>query len=174
MLMAGVKGGTLVHTQEEVIKAYESYYNMVWKICLTQLGNEYDAYDATQETFMRFIKCTKKLHSEEHKKAWLIRTAVNYCKDVMKSSWKKKRADMEGVNFAAVIADNSYENEKMHREVIGTLIKLQDKYRIILYLYYYEGYTLKEIAHILKVNSSTLRSRFAAAKKMMKEYLENE
>ena len=51
---------------------------------------------------------------------------------------------------------------------------LPDKYRIILYLYYYEGYTLKEISHILKVNDSTLRSRFAAAKKKMKEYLEND
>ncbi len=161
-----------MHTQEEVIKAYESYYNMVWKICLTQLGNEHDAYDAVQETFMRFIKCAKKLCGEEHKKAWLIRTAVNYCRDVMKSSWKKKRADMEGVCLGAVIADGSLGDES--REVINALMELPDKYRIILYLYYYEGYTLKEISHILKVNDSTLRSRFAAAKKMMKEYLENE
>lgn len=123
---------------------------------------------------MRLIKCDKKLHSEEHKKAWLIRTAVNYCKDVMKSSWRKKRAYMEEVNFDAVMADNSYNNEEMRREVISTLMSLPAKHRIILYMYYYEGYTLEEISYILKVNSSTLRSRFAVAKKLMKEYLEND
>lgn len=154
-------------TQKEILELYEKYYEMIWRICLVQFGNPHDAYDATQETYVRLINYEKPFHGEEHEKAWLIRTAINYCRDVMKSSARKKLACLEeGKPLAGGIVPKEY------AEVYETMMGLPEKYRVLLYLYYYEGYTLKEIAGMLKANASTLRSRFAKAKELMKEYLD--
>lgn len=161
-------------TREEIAGLYEKYYEMIWKICLTQLGSPHDACDGTQETFTKFIQCGKKFRDEEHKKAWLIRTAINYCRNVQKSSWNKKRANICDDEYISSLYSAADEDAETNREVMRTLMTLPDKYRSILYLYYYEGYSLKEISNILKVNPSTLRSRFTKAKEVMKEYLEND
>lgn len=154
-------------TQKEVLEFYERYYEMVWRICLVQFGNSHDAYDAAQETFVRLMNYKKSFRNEEHVKAWLIRTAVNYCKDVMKSSHRKKEICLiEEKSLEDAMISNEY------AEVYETMMTLPQKYRIILFLYYYEGYSLKEIAGMFKMNASTLRSRFARAKEVMKQYLE--
>lgn len=156
-------------TQEEILSLYEEYYDMVWRICVMQFGNSHDAYDATQETFIRLMNYPKDFLNKEHEKAWLIRTAINYCKDVRKSS-QRKRVIFQDVGQQ--IQENIVPD--MYSDVFETLKELPEKYRAILYLYYYEGYSLKEIAAMLKINASTLRSRFAKAKAVMKEYLEDE
>ncbi len=156
-------------TQQEILDLYEKYYEMVWRICLVRFGNSHDAYDAAQETFVRLMGYTKPFHNEEHEKAWLIRTSVNYCKDVLKSSRFKQESCLEAVKplEAGVVPDG-------YSDVYEAMMELPEKYRVILYLYFYEGYSLKEIAGMLKMNASTLRSRFAKAKELMKEYLEEE
>lgn len=156
-------------SNQEVKEIYQKYHDMVWRICLMQMGNSHDAYDCTQETFIRFINSSPKFQSEEHQKAWLIRVAINYCTDVKKSSWRKKLISMT--------SEEMYEHMEVqpeHTEVYETMMELPDKYRAVLYLYFYEGYSLTEISEILKVNKSTLRSRFAKAKEIMKKYLEDE
>lgn len=156
-------------TQQEILDLYEKYYEMVWRICLVRFGNSHDAYDAAQETFIRLMNYSKSFRSEEHEKAWMIRTAVNYCKDVLKSSCRKNEICLE--SGKPIEAENVAEE---YIDVYETMLELPEKYRVVLYLYYYEGYSLKEIAGILKTNASTLRSRFAKAKEVMKEYLEEE
>lgn len=155
-------------TQKEILALYEKYYEMIWRICLVRFGNAHDAYDAAQETFIRLMNHNKSFHSEEHEKAWLIRTAINYCKDVMKSSRRKREICLEsGKPLESGIVPEEYS------EVYETMMELPEKYRVILYLHYYEWYSLKEIARMLQINESTLRSRFARAKEVMKEYLED-
>lgn len=156
-------------TQQEIMDSYEKYYEMVWRICLVRFGDSHDAYDAAQETFVRLINYGKSFRSEEHEKAWLIRTAVNYCKDVLKSSRRKNEICLE--SGKPIEAENVAEE---YTDVYETMMGLPEKYRVILYLYYYEGYSLKEIAALVKTNASTLRSRFAKAKELMKVYLEDE
>lgn len=133
-----------------------------------QLGNEQDANDGVQETFLRLIRFHGSFRDEEHEKAWLIRTAVNYCRDVQKSSWRKKRVEELPEELL------TGEEAESSREVYETMQELPEQYRVILYLHYYEGYSLKEIAMLLRVNPSTLRSRFAKAKEIMKTYLEED
>lgn len=156
-------------TQQGIMDSYEKYYEMVWRICLVRFGDSHDAYDAAQETFVRLINYGKSFRSEEHEKAWLIRTAVNYCKDVLKSSRRKNEICLE--SGKPIEAENVAEE---YTDVYETMMGLPEKYRVILYLYYYEGYSLKEIAALVKTNASTLRSRFAKAKELMKVYLEDE
>ncbi len=169
-IVLSVKGGKkMKRTQQEVLDLYEKYYEMVWRICLVRFGNTHDAYDAAQETFVRLMSDTKSFHNEEHEKAWLIRTAINYCKDVMKSShWKREIGLDGGKPPEAGVVPNEYS------EVYEAMMELPEKYRVILYLHYYEGYSQKEIARMMKTNASTLRSRFAKAKELMKVYLEEE
>lgn len=158
-----------MRTQQEILELYEKYYEMVWRICLVRFGNSHDAYDAAQETFIRLMNYGKSFHDEEHEKAWLIRTAVNYCKDVLKSSRRKNEICLEaGEPIEAEAVAGEY------TDVYEAMMDLPEKYRVVLYLYYYEGYSLKEIAELLKTNASTLRSRFAKAKELMKAYLEEE
>ena len=155
-------------TQNEILALYDRYYEMIWRICLVRFGNSHDAYDAAQETFIRLMNYNKSFHNDEHEKAWMIRTAVNYCKDVMKSSRRKQEICLySGKPLEGGIVSEEYS------EVYETMMELPEKYRIILYLHYYEGYSLKEIAKLLRLNESTLRSRFARAKEVMKEYLED-
>ncbi len=156
-------------TQQEILELYEKYYEMVWRIFLVRFGNPHDAYDAAQETFVRLMGDTKAFRSRKHEKAWLIRTAINYCKDVMKSSrWKQETCLDAGRPPEAGVVPSEYS------EVYEAMMGLPEQYRVILYLYYYEGYSLKEIAGMMKTNASTLRSRFAKAKELMKVYLEDE
>lgn len=155
-------------TQKEILALYDKYYEMIWRICLVRFGNSHDAYDAVQETFVRLMNYNKPFQNEEHEKAWLIRTAVNYCKDVMKSSHRKNEICLdEGKPSETGMVPEEYS------EVYETMMELPEEYRVILYLYYYEWYSLKEIAEMLGINASTLRSRFARAKEVMKEYLED-
>ncbi len=156
-------------TQEEILGYYDQYYDMIWRICLMQMGKEEDAYDAVQETFLRLIRKGKVFRDTEHAKAWLIQTAVNYCRDVHKSAWRQHYAGDEGLELL-----NTETYSERDREVFETLMELPKEQRVILYLYFYEGYSLKEIAGLLKVNASTLRSRFAKAKERMREYLEED
>lgn len=155
-----------MRTQKEILDSYEKYYEMVWRVCLMQFGNSHDAYDATQETFIRLMNCSKSFRSEEHEKAWLIRVAINYCKDVMKSSHRKREVALETDQppESGMVPD-------VYASVYEAMMELPKEYRVILYLHFYEGYTLKEIAGMMKMNSSTLRSRFAKAKELMREYI---
>ena len=158
-----------MRTQQEILELYEKYYEMVWRICLVRFGNSHDAYDAAQETFVRLMNYGKSFHNEEHEKAWLIWTAVNYCKDVLKSSRRKNEICFESGEpiEAEAIAEG-------YTDVYEAMMDLPEQYRVVLYLYYYEGYSLKEIAAMLKTNASTLRSRFAKVKELMKGYLQDD
>lgn len=100
-------------------------------------------------------------------KKWLIRVATNNCKDYFKSFWKSK----------VIITDynNMHSNYKKDNSIELTefLYKLDKKYRIPIYLYYYEGYKIEEIASILKENISTIKMRMKKAKEMIKKEMEN-
>lgn len=87
----GVKGDMNVLTKEQMEEIYRRNCDMVYRVCLLQLKHEQDALDAVSETFVRLFQKKPDFADTEHEKAWLIRTAINYCKDVQKSFWKRKR-----------------------------------------------------------------------------------
>ena len=116
-----------MRTQQEILELYEKYYEMVWRICLVRFGNSHDAYDSAQETFVRLMNYGKSFHNEEHEKAWLIRTAVNYCKDVLKSSRRKNEICLESEEpiEAEAIAEG-------YTDVYEAMMDLPEQYRIVL------------------------------------------
>ena len=161
-------------TKQEIIELYEWYCDMVYRNCYLYLKNTQDAYDATQETFLRLIQYHKKFHCSEHAKAWLLVTSSNYCKDVLKSSWRKKKVDCEEVIMEHYLHTQQPSNQEQLDEVLAALIELPERYRIILYLHYYEGYQMKEIAKLLHKNASTIRSRFSKAKRLLRERIKED
>jgi RNA polymerase sigma-70 factor (ECF subfamily) len=131
---------------------------MVIRIAYQNLKNQADAEDVTQEVFIKLLK-QPAFNDDNHLKAWLIRITINQCKDLMKSDWFRKRQPLD-------------ENWQPHSEkqlgIISEIWKLPKNYRNVIYLYYYENYSVPEIARILGENENTISSRLTRARKKLK------
>ena len=164
----GVKGDMNVLTKEQMEEIYRRNCDMVYRVCLLQLKHEQDALDAVSETFVRLFQKKPDFADTEHEKAWLLRTAINYCKDVQKSFWKRKR---NAYDAAAEQMLQSVQTPSEDREVLRAIWKLPPAHAELLYLHYYEGYSIEEIAVIMHKNASTLRSRLSRAKELLRKEL---
>ena len=151
----------------EITRIYEKYINTVYKVCFMFLKNETETEDAVQNVFIKLMNQTKKFESDEHIKAWLIVTAKNECKNTLTHWWKSKRTPAEDVK------EPSYTHDTDKGEITELLNTLPDKYKLPLYLYYYEGYNTQEIAKILNVNHSSLRTQMVAARGKLKKIMED-
>lgn len=143
-------------------KTYCAYVDDIYRLCFSFLKNPMDAEDAVQETFLKYYRQNKIFETEAMRKAWLIVTASNQCKDMLKHWWRKKR---NVVDYEKVLEDDVWEME----EIMETILSLPAKYKTIVYLYYYEGYNSKEIAEMLHKSDSTIRTHLQKARKMLKE-----
>jgi len=126
------------------------------------LKNTEESEDATSTVFIKFMNTGKTFESDEHLKAWLIVTTQNTCRDVLKSRWFSKRVDYNS------IVEPSYMPDTGANEVWQEIMALDEKYRLSIYLYYYEGYKTEEIAIMLHVKHATVRTRLRTAKKKLK------
>lgn len=153
-----------VRTKQQIQDIYNRQIDRVYRVCYLYLKNEQDAYDAAHETFLRLMHKKPHLKNEEHEKAWLIRVAVNICKDILKSYWKK---NWQG-EYLPEICEGSVQPQG---NILEEVLALPQKYRTLVYLHYYEGYAIEEIAKILKENASTLRSRLSEARKILRKEL---
>lgn len=155
---------SLLRTDKEIKEIYERHRQTVYRVCFAYMKNSEDAADAVQETFIRLIRKAPAFENTEHEKAWIIRTASNICKDELKHWWRK-HDDL----------DNYKETESTEKteidDVIMAVMDLPDKYKTVVYLYYYEGYTSVEIADILGKPKSTIRNYLHEARKILKERL---
>lgn len=139
----------------------EEYGDMVYRIALTQLKNSADADDIYQEVFISLIKNIEKIESEQHLKYWLIRTTLNKCKNHFKLFWNKM------VDKTSTFEYNlSYENELDEIRELVTSLPL--KFKDVVFLHYYEGYNVKEIADILDIKEGTVKSRLFKARNLLK------
>lgn len=154
---------------QEFENAYHRYNQSLFRIAYSYVKNQADAEDIIQETFFKRLCRSSGFASEEHEKRWLIRITVNLCKNHVKSFWHKNRT-MMGEMPGQTMADPGGE-EDLWREVLA----LPEKYNISMYLHYYEGYTCKEIAKILKCKESTVKMRLKKGRELLKiELLEGE
>lgn len=152
-------------TKDYFHEKYECYCDMVYRICMLYLKNESDARDGLQDIFLKIWEKQPVFENASHEKAWLISTTKHYCLDVLKSSWHKKRVALD-IN-REIMSD---EREQEY-PVLDEILKLPQKYREVLYLYYYEEYSVKEIGIMLKRKESTIQSRLAAGRNKLKTRL---
>ncbi|MDO4167459.1 MAG: sigma-70 family RNA polymerase sigma factor, partial [Eubacteriales bacterium] len=157
------------YNREEVQAILAKYGDMIYRAAYIQLKNRDHADDIYQEVCIRLLKQKKRMKSEEHLKAWLLRTTINCCKDLWKSAWWQK------VDFTEHDPDKDCTNnaEETTGLITECVHRLPEKYRIIIHLYYYEEYSLKEIAQILKIKENTAGTRLARGRNKLKIMLEN-
>ncbi len=145
--------------------AVERYQNMVYRTALHALGGPQDADDAVQEVFLRLFNYRGTFESEEHLRRWLLRVAVNYCRDVLKSPWRRRRAPLEEAPEVPVF--DRPEQAALYREVMA----LPAQYRTVLDLFYYEELSVREIGELLGVGASTVTTRLSRARRRLRERL---
>jgi len=155
-------------THEQLSADITAYRSMVYRLAFGCMGNRFDADDVAQEAFIRLYKNKKIFNDEDHKKAFLLRVTVNLCKNLQKSAWLRKRTELDE-NIPAEDCFSEYE------EILGDhILKLKPNYRAIIYLYYYEGYPVAEIAAILKISISAVTTRLNRARNQLKAQLIND
>lgn len=155
------------HSQEEMSALYRRHVSMVYQICLMLLKNVPDAEDATQNVFCKVMEQDKPFRDPEHEKAWLIVTARNECRDQLKHWWRRNR---ESETALLQVSSRKPEDSGL-KELIW---ELPEQDRLVLYLYYYQGYTAQEIAELLGKNPSTVRTWLVRARKKLKLRMEAE
>lgn len=152
-------------SQEDFSDKYDKYSPMLYRICILRLGNKQDAEDAMQNTFIKYYYKAPDFADENAEKAWLIRVAVNCCKDFQKSFWQKNTV---GLDETAELTTASIEDAVK----LIDLFELSPKNRVVLDLYYYEGYSVNEIAKILRITPNSVTSRLTRARKKLKLEME--
>lgn len=151
-------------TREVDIKeTIEKYSDMVYRIALTRSGVVENAEDIFQEVFMKYSEKMPKFENEEHKKAWLIRVTINLSKNFVNQAWNRKVVNLDE-NLRFETAEES--------DVFSIVCELPEKYRTVIYLFYYEGYKVKEIAKILKTREGTVKTWLSRSREALKEKLE--
>lgn len=155
---------TLLRTDKEIVEIYERHKLTVYRVCFAFMKNPADTEDVVQDTFYQLIKKGIPFESEEHEKAWLIRTATNLCKNVLRNWWRK-RINLE--NYDNFQGNGNIEIDDTFNVVMG----LPDKYKTVVYLYYYEGYTSVEISKILSKPQSTIRNYLHEARNVLRKRL---
>ena len=146
---------------------YERHVNTVYRVCRTHLRNTADTEDATQDVFLKVLANRPSFESVEHEKAWLIRVAINRCKDLLKSSWNK-RVDMESIPEPEALDADPVDS---HDSTLELVMALPENLRICVYLYYYEGYNAAEISEFMEKPHSTVRNYLSDARKILREKL---
>lgn len=150
---------------EQIHQLVERNKNNVYRLAFVYCKNHSDADDIFQEVFLRFCKAQPEFESLEHEKAWFLRVTINCCKSLLKSAWFRKTTALEDT-----LVYNTPENSHLLEEIM----KLPQKYKTVIYLHFYEGYTLEEIAQMIEKNPSTVRTWLQRGKAALKTILEKE
>ena len=142
------------------------YQDMVYRVALHQFGILQDAEDAVQEVFLRLYTEEKLFESGEHLRRWLIRVTLNVCRDTLKSPWRKRRVPLD------TVPDQPVFDKPEERELYQAVMALPEKYRVTLYLFYYEELSTKEIAELLGLRQTAVTTRLSRGRELLKKRLE--
>lgn len=149
-----------------VDETFLKYGDRIFSAAFSVCRNRADADDVVQETLLRYYSLGKDYESEAHLKAWLIRVAVNRAKDITSSFWRKHRVEWE--DYMDDLAFQEPEDSRLFEAVM----RLPEKYRTVIHLFYYEDYAVEEIAGILRRPAGTVKSQLNRGRKLLKNMLQ--
>lgn len=151
-------------SDEYIVRIVKTHSSSMLRAAYAVLRNRDDAEDAVQEAFMKLMETEPLFSDDEHAKAWLLRVTINLSKNMLKASSRKNESTAEEISYT--------ENES--DEVLYCVMKLEENYRTVIHLYYYEGYSIKEIASILKLPSATVGTRLKRGRAKLRKMLEGD
>lgn len=152
-------------TEQQFTDAAERYLDMAYRIALNWFRNPADAEDAAQNAMLRLWRTDTEFRGEEHMRHWLVRVTLNECKRIGSHPWRKRTVSLDACP-EPVFSDPA--RQTLFQEVMD----LPAKYRLPLYLYYYEGYSVDEVGALLDLKPSTVQTRLARARAKLKLQLE--
>ncbi len=152
-------------TAKELEEVIHEFGEMVYRLAYSYCRNKTDADDIFQEVFLKYMKTAHNFDNDEHQKAWLIRVTINCAKSEMMSFWKCNAIEMTD-EIAFTEPDEHYLSE--------ILKQLPGKYRIVIHLFYYEGYSTEEIAGFLGIKPSTIRTQLTRAREILRKMLKED
>lgn len=157
-----------MRSEWEANRAIDRYADLVRRVCMIHLKNHADTEDIFQTVFLKYVTGTTEFESEEHEKAWFIRVTINACKDLLRSFFRSRTVSLDD------LLEQSDQVPEDHREVLEAVLALPDKYRDVVYLHYYEGYTAPEIGTILHKNPNTVYTLLTRAREELRKMLGGE
>ena len=150
----------------EMAAVYQKWKNTVYRTALAYCRNTQDAEDITHDVFLARFAETRDFPDQEAEKAWMLRVTVNHCKNLLKSFRRKTSVPL---TEAEQIPAASMSPEE--RAVLDAVAALPDKYRIIVHLFYYEGYSTREISQITNTGEAAVRKQMQRARELLKKEL---
>lgn len=156
-----------MRSEEAVREAIDWYADMVKRICFIHLKNEADTEDIFQTVFLKYAMSEVDFASREHEKAWLCRVTINACKDLLKSFFRRHTVPLDAYVEELGAAQD-------HSEVLEAVLALPEKYRRVVYLHDYEGYTAPEIAEILGIKENTVYTQLTRGRALLRDVLGGE
>ncbi len=155
--------------QSRLEEYFQKYYKVCCRVAFTLVKNQADAEDVAQEVLLRLMVYQPEFAGEEHEKAWTIRTAINLCKDLLKSKWHKTTVGMEAVSLEEREAFEMPDLEK--DDTLFLVMELPEQYRSCLYLFYYEDYSIREIAKVLEKPENTIKTNLKRGREALRQKL---
>lgn len=146
-------------------QAVEDHRDVVFRIALTYLRDRADADDVAQDVFLKLLKSDAQFESWEHLRRWLIRVTINECKSLFRKPWRRVE-DIENLTDSLLAAQDET------KAVLSDVMRLPERFRIPIVLYYYLGFSTSEIAELLHVPAATARTRLARGRSKLKFILE--
>lgn len=150
----------------------EKYLTMVYRISFHYFGNREDAEDISQDVFIKLYQSKLRIEKEEDIKAWLIRVTTNTCHSYFRNPFRRRKTEIDEKELENIIGTSSSEQEIVNRKVImDAVLSLPEHYRIIVYLFYYEEYSIGQISNILKIKETTIQTRLSRARDKLRSIL---
>lgn len=161
-----MSGETGMRSEEEARRAIDLYADTVRRICMIHLKNYADTEDIFQTVFLKYVLHTAPFDSPEHEKAWIIRVTINACRDLLRNVFRNRTVSLDQ------LIEKPQDMPESCSELLEAVLSLPAKYRDVIYLHYYEGYTAPEISGILKKNINTVYTLLTRSRKLLKNRLE--
>lgn len=155
--------------EERISRLIKTYEKDLLRLCCVMLKDAAMAEDAVQETFIKAYRNLRAFRGDSSEKTWLIRIAVNVCKDMRRTAWFRNIGRMVSMNDVELAQKQELD---VSSALIGEIMRLPEKSREVILLHYYEGLNQSEIAGILRVSSATVHRRLIKARALLKELLE--
>ena len=153
--------------QAQFVQQAQQYMDTIFRLAFSCLKNRTDADDVTQIVLLRLYQNNKPFVNDSHLKHWLIRVTLNECKKHWRSLWRRTE-DLDAYLNTLTFEDGQY------RDLLQAILELDRKYRVVIYLHYYEGYTIEEMAKLLHLPAGTVGTRLARARSRLKTNLSEE
>jgi len=152
---------------DRMVRQYEKE---LLRICFTYLRDRAAAEDAVQETFLKAFKHIASFRGESSEKTWLIRIAINCCRDYRRSAWYRYMDFRVTIDQLPILSSAPPSDD--HIALTTAIMKLKPKYLEVVLLYFYEGYPIREIAGMLNLTEGAVSSRLHKAKQKLRDELE--